>query len=718
MKLRLTLFLVLVINPICLELPLRAQSGIDLRTTILARSVTIYRDEYGVPHVFGPTDASVVFGYAYAQAEDNFWQLEDNYIYALGRAAEVHGDKAVTSDTLNRALKITKLSLAEYEFADARLRQLCGAMADGINFFLANNPQVRPRLIMHYEPWQVLALARYILYQLFIAPNAGVKPGELFAARVESGANDPTGSNGWAIGPIKSATGNAMLFINPHLSFFGAFQWHEGHLHSRENWNISGASFYGLPFPLIGHNEYLGWTHTVNLPDIADLYLEQFDDVKNPLAYRYGESYRIATEWSEVIKVKTGSGSETRSVRFRETHHGPVVTTRGGRALTLKLARLAEGGYLAQWYAMGKARSLREFKTALARGAVPMFNTIYADRAGNIFYVYNGAVPRRSTKFDWSQPVDGSTPATEWQGYHNFNELPQITNPKSGYLQNCNSSPFLTSDSDNPVKGDYPVYFSREPDNARARTSRRILRERTKFTFDEWAHATQDTTVGDAKPHLALLLAEAEKLEQTDASRSKRLAAVLKELREWDGVSRVESVAMTLYILWADATTQPAADKQAQPEPWQKVRALEAVIAGLERDFGTWEVAWGRINRLQRIDRGRGEQFSDDRPSLPVAGGPVNVISSFFARPISGQKLRYGVAGNTFVSVIEFGPQVKARSVMVFGQSADLTSPHYFDQAALYAKGEFKPAWFTLVEIKAHSVRVYQPGLRAKRKTA
>ena len=677
-----------------LLLPLRAADPAQI-----AKSITIYRDTYGVPHVFGPTDASCVFGYLYAQAEDNFWQIEDSYIRALGRASEVYGAKTQDDDQLVRALEIPKLSKAEYEHAAPRVRELLQAGAGGLNYFLQQNPQVKPRLITHFEPWHMYAFSRYALYYLFIFRQTGLKPDEI------NNAAQSQGSNMWAILPANSATGHAMLFINPHQPFFGAGQWYEGQVHSDEGWNMSGASFFGSGFPTIGHNDVLGWSHTVNRPDIADIYEEAFDNPEDPLAYKYDGAYRHATEWTETIQVKTDQGLVDRKVTFRKTHHGPIVAKRKGKQLAVKLAKFEEGGQMDEWYAMSRARSLDEFKKAMSAVAVPMFNAVYADRDGNIFYVYNGAVPRRSAKFDWSQPVDGSTSETEWQGYHSFNELPQMTNPKSGFVQNCNSTPFTTTVFGNPDPSEYPKYMVGEADTDRARISRRILWNKDKFTFDEWAKAGFDTYVIDAETEIPKLV------QAWEQSRPAKLAEPVAELQNWDHVSRTNSVPMTLYLLWHEKQYGTAVIPAAKPKE-DVLESLTKVIENLEKTFGTWRVPWGDLNRLERRQSGGEEPFRDDVTSLPVAGAPgdVGIVFNFYARPEKGQKRRYGVAGHSFISVVEFGPQVQARSIMVFGENSDPASPHYFDQSKLYASQEFKPAWSSLADIKAHSERSYHPG--------
>lgn len=678
------------------------------QTNSLARNVTIYRDTYGVPHVFGRTDASTVFGFAYAQAEDNFWRVEENFILALGRASELYGEKSLEEDRLNHALEIPRLARAEYERLDPRMRSLCDAFAGGFNYYLARHPEVRPRLLTRIEPWHTLAFIRYNYYQNGFARDRSLRGLGLQTAAIENDLKEHTGSNGWVVGPSKSASGYAMLFINPHLPFFGPGQVYEGHVHSDEGWNFTGYTRFGFPLPYVGHNENGGWVSTDNAADLTDVYMETFDDPSRPLAYKYGKGYRFATERVEEIRVKTANGIETRKFTMRKTHHGPILGTRDGKMLAIRMAKFESDGWLREWYDMTRATSLAALKRAMAPLNMNFGNVMYADRQGNTWYLYNGAVPRRDPRFDWTKPVDGSDPATEWQGYHTINELPQLTNPKTGWMQNCNNTPFLLTSAGNPDPKQFPKYMVQEGDNPRGAVSREILTSKPKFTFEEWIKAAFDTRVMSVGRRLpGLLTALHQRLSnfpRTNSAEETRLREVQDELSRWNHRSANDSVAMTIFSLWHD--------RISRDQNLNVFTALTEVLNTLQRDFGTWKVAWGELNRLQRRDESRDEDFQDSRPSLAVSGvnGNDGAVFTFYAAPTRGQKRRYGVAGGTYISVVEFGPKVRGLSIHTFGASADPKSKHYMDQSILYTRGEFKPAPLTLEDVKTNLEASYHPG--------
>jgi acyl-homoserine lactone acylase PvdQ len=526
------------------------------------------------------------------------------------------------------------------------------------------------------------------------APGAnGITAGEVSAAIPEFASAPPPapgaeggddGSNMWAISRARSATGNAMLFINPHVGFFGGGQRYEAHLHSSEGLDVSGFAILGTPYIRSGFNRRLGWSHTNNYADTTDVYLDRLEE---------------AESWTDSLRVKAGAGFETLNVRFRKTRHGPVVGIRDGKALVLRTQSIAGGAFEQRW-AMARSRTLAEFKRALSRMGLTGSNTMYADRSGNIYYVHGNAIPRRDPKLDWTKPVDGGDPAAEWNGLHSLAELPQVENPPGGWIQNCNSAPWLTTSGEgNPDAAKFPAYMAPEKDTPRSQRSRAILDGARRFSFEEWARAALDTKVGIAAQRLPEIFEAYDKLAASDPARAAALADLIGELRTWDHVARVDSIPTTLFV---------RALMRNDKDP---LAGLEQVRDALASAWGTWRVPWGEVNRLQRIHTAGEEPFDDSKPSLPVPGAPssTGTVFTFSARPSPGQKRWYGTAGNTYVAVIEFGRRPRAQSLLVFGQSADPKSPHHFDQAPLYSGQRFKPAWMTLGQIKKHLERKYRP---------
>lgn len=689
---------------------------------MLAQSVTIYRDTWGVPHIDGPTDASVVFGFAYAQAEDYFWQVEDTYIQALGRYSEINGEAGVDGDMLNRLFEIVSISKAGYGDIDPKIRELCDAYAAGINFYLERNPDVKPRLLREWEGWHVLCFERHMQLNWLMgrthAPRGKMKPmlEEIRAA---------IGSNAWAIGPSKTRDGTTMLFVNPHQPWFGSGQFTEGHLRSAEGWNFSGSTYPGGPFPTMGHNEYLGWTHTANHPDVGDVYREVFDKPDRPLEYRYGDGYRKATEWKDTIKVKTAEGMEERTYTFQKTHHGPIIAREDEtHRLAVKVARLFDGSRMEQAYQATRAKNFEEWRAAFALLKLQMFNTVYADRDGNIFYVYNGTIPRRDPKFDWTQPLDGSDPATEWQGFHSFDELPQVLNPISGYVQNCNSSPFTTTDDGSPSEMDFPGYMVEEKhdDMRRAKVSRYLLRRAEDVTFEDWQALAFDTTLYWPMTEVPKYARIIEDMKASNPALARKVKPYIDHLVDWDFKNTATTTQTPLVVEWYEqlyGRGYPVETLKAEyvNDIEARVEALATAAKNLEARYGSWKVPYGEIYRIQRhanIASPAEAPFSDDLPSLPQVGvrGPLGVAFTVYHTPATAErKMQYGSVGGSFMAVYEFGrDRVKAMSYLHFGQRAVPDSPHYFDQAALFSERKFKPAWFYWDDVLENTEASYHPG--------
>lgn len=729
----------------------------------LAEAVTIHRDAYGVPHVVGDTPAAAAFGFAWAQAEDDFRQVEDDLVRGIGRAAEVHGRAALFDDWLNRALEIPRLSREEYREADPDIKALLDGFAAGLNHYVSTHPEVEPRLLERFEPWHPLAFIRYVYYQngfryaarlpraAYLAEferSTGLSPDRLGLARgsppsarrastaerpssegAASGGADlagiggpfgdrQLGSNSWAVAPERTSSGHALLFVNPHLPFFGPSRVYEGHVVSRDGWNFTGYTRLGFPLPYIGFGESHGWMSTDNHADQTDVWRESFDDPDDPAAYRYGDGYRRATAWTDTLRVVTEEGTEIHAARFRKTHHGPVLAMEDGDPMAVGMARFEEPGWLEQWYRMTRAGTFDEFREVTAELDVLFGNILYADTAGTIYYVYNAAVPVRSESFDWSRPVDGSDPDTEWRGYHPVDELPQVLDPPSGWIQNCNSTPFLSTEGPgNPDPDDFPGYMVVEGDSPRAREARRILAARDAWTYEAWAEASYSTRVGRAEEEIPEIVNAWERLDERDAERAEAIRPAVDLLEGWDRISTVDSEAMTLFVHWGEAFGGLA--PEAREAPAARIAALEAAASTLEETWGSWRVPWGEVNRLQRNPDGGpvgpehdpGGLFSDDAPSLPVPGVPGWAGGSFTfnAQTFGTSGRRYGVSGNTYVAVVEFGDTIRAGTLHTFGASGEPDSPHFFDQAPRYVRGDYKPAPVSLEQVEEAAVRSYRP---------
>ena len=511
---------------------LQAAEGGSIDPKALARDVTIYRDNYGTPHIDGKTDDAVLFGFAYCQAEDFFWQIEDSYVMGLGRYSELYGKQFLDKDMRNRAFEIPQKSKADFQNLDPKLQRTGEAFIGGINYYLDTHPRVKPRLLKRFEPWYLLAFARAATLELVgghMHVPGGDVPTSYGEQKLQEEVRAATGSNALAIAGSRTRSGKAMLLINPHQPYYGYGQFYEAHLRSGEGWNFTGASFFGTPSLALGHNEYCGWGFTTNEPNVGSSWRETFDDPDEPLNYRYGGGYRKAEQWTDTIKVKRGGDFETINLTLRKTHHGPILRKTGEKEYVAgNIGKFYDSLFSRQTMQMVRSKNIDDFRAAMGMLEIHLFNTVYADVHGNIYYLYNGVVPKRDPSFAWDKPVDGSDPRTEWQGIHPVADLPQVLNPASGYVQNCNSTPYSTTDNAGPAIGDYPDYMveDRYDDKRRAKMARMLLEDTHDMTFERWQELAFDTTIYWALTELPRYKRDLARLRETDPDLANRSGAV------------------------------------------------------------------------------------------------------------------------------------------------------------------------------------------------
>ncbi len=688
-----------------------------------ASQVTIHRDQWGVPHIYGPTDASVAFGSGYSQCEDHFWQFEETYLKCIGRYAEVVGERGLQSDLENALFEIVPTSIEDYPKLPDYVQEICVGFAGGYNFYLKKHPDVKPRLLTKMEPHHVLMYDRFMMLGRLTgaahAPMGKLKP---LAAEMKASL----GSNQWAVGPSKTKNGNAMLFINPHQPWYGSGMFTEMHVRSDEGWNFSGTMFPGSPFPTAGFNDRLGWAYTVNSADISDLYRLTFDHPSDPLKYRYGDDYKIADQWTTSIKVKTEAGMEDREFTFRKTHYGPIISKPGDNEfLAVRVPRLYDGSRIIQSLAQTKAKNFEEWYAAVSQQRLQTFNTMYADADGNIFYLYNGVMAERDPAKDWTKPVNGSDPANEWGPFHPVEELPQVLNPISGYMQNCNSTPFTTTDDGNPSLKDFPSYMveDKHDDKRRAKVARYLLRNAEDITFEQFQEFAYDTTLYWAMTEIPVYKRHLQRLQQTNPELAKDVQPYLDHFDGWDYQCTIDSTQATLAVQWYEVLYGRGYPVETlKPEFKSDIPArLDALVraAGqLTELYGDWKVPYGDIHRLQRhAPYGSAAEvpFDDRQPSLPLAGvrGPLGVAFTVYHSPpteLPHRKYQYAATGASYMACYEFGEKVNAVSYLHYGQSHDPKSPHFFDQAKLLSEQKFKPAWFHWDDVLANTKKAYHPG--------
>jgi acyl-homoserine-lactone acylase len=693
-----------------------------------ARIVSITRDDWGIPHVRGKSDADAVFGLMYAQAEDDFNRIETNFLLSQGRLAEAEGEREVWRD-LRMRLFIDPADLqAKYRSSPAWLQELMNAWADGLNFYLATHPEVRPRVLTRFEPWMALTFSegsiggdieRISLAELQAFYEQPARTAQLAPPDSGLAPFEPTGSNGFAIAPSNTAAKRALLWINPHTSFFFRA---EAQVTSEAGLNAYGALTWGQFFVYQGFNERAGWMHTSSGVDNIDEYLESITRRDDQPFYRYGNEERAVRQRQVSIRYRTPSGMAQREFTVYRTQHGPIVRKLGAQWVSVRLMEEPVKA-LTQSFLRTKARNLQQFKEVLGLHTNSSNNTVFADAEGNIAYFHANFIPKRNTRIDWTKPVDGSDPATDWLGVHTLEESPNVINPRGGWLYNTNNSPWTAAGEDSPRQDAYPRYVDMNTENPRGVHAIRVLGANRSFTPQTLVAAAFDPQQPGIAVLMPALLQAYTQLAPSDPLRTK-LAGPIQQLERWDSRWAVDSVANSLAMFWGDDLWQRVAGEAGKrgvtvyeylerfTTDRERLDALSAVVDKLTADFGTWQVPWGEINRFQRVSSDIVHPFDDRAESMPVpfTSSRWGSLASFGARTYQGSKKLYGTTGNSFLAVVEFGDKVRASAITAGGQSGNPASPHFKDQAARYARGELREVYFYPEQLRGHTERSYRPG--------
>jgi acyl-homoserine-lactone acylase len=709
-----------------------AQSDEIGRWKSQSQHVLIQRDDWGIAHIRGRSDADAVFGMVYAEAEDDFNRIEINYLNALGRMAEAEGESAIWTDLRARLFVDDADLKSRYAKSPVWLRRLMQAWADGLNYYLATHPDVTPRVLTRFEPWMALSFTEGSIGGDVerITPEGLA---DFYGKTHISPPHDdntlfkePSGSNGIAIAPSDSANGHALLLINPHTSFYFRA---EMKVESDQGLNAYGAATWGQFFIYQGFNTHVGWMHTSSSVDVVDEFAESVHERDGKLFYRYGNHEYPVQSRRISIGYRTAAGKVAqRSFDALFTRHGPIVRAQDGKWISISLMyRPAEA--LSQSFLRTKAKNLKEFQKASSFNANSSNNTVFADDSGEIALLYPQFIPKRDNRFDFNRPVDGADPATNWRGLESFAETPHVINPKTGWLFNTNDGPYSAAGPDSPEEKNFPKYMDTAGENPRALHALKILQEQRGFTLDGLVAAAYDSYLPAFARMIPTLFRSYDRLDPNDA-RKARLADPIALLRGWDYRWSADSAATSLAVFWGEdlyrATNHdPNGESQAiyeyQPiyeilagsaTDQQKLDALDGAIARLNRDFGGWKIPWGEINRFQRLDDAVQSHFDDAKPSIPVpfTSAEWGSLAAYGAQPYPSTKKYYGDFGNSFVAVVEFGPKVKARAVMAGGESGDTNSTHFRDQGSRYASGDLRAVYFYEEDLKGHVERHYHPG--------
>jgi acyl-homoserine-lactone acylase len=705
----------------------------DARWRQHAASVRIVRDNWGIAHIYGNSDADTVFGTIYAQAEDDFGRIERNYLNGLGLLAQAEGETAIYSDLRQRLFIDAKRLQGDFRESPAWLKALMVAWSDGLNYFLAKHPGVNPKVMRHFEPWMALSFTEGSiggdietidlgkLEKFYGVQDRHPPPTRASVAQSAQSAvieDPPGGSNGFAIAPSRSASGHALLWINPHTSYYFRS---ELQMVSAQGLNVYGAVTWGQFFVYQGFNTHNGWMHTSYGGDAIDEYAESIVKKPDGLYYRYGGALRKLKVSQITVPFKQGEGLAYKKFTVYHSHHGPIIRAENDRWIAIKLLRDPVRA-LAQSYLRTKTTDYASFRKTQDMRTDTSNNTVYADADGTIAYFHGNFIPKRNPKFDFTHPVDGSNPATEWHGPHAIEDTITLRNPSNGWIQNTNNWPFSAAGAASPKRENYPVYMWVKGENPRGIHAVEVLQNIHDVTLDSLIAAGYDSHLTAFDVLLPPLFKDYDQLAADDPRRA-ILDEPIKSLRGWDRRTGAESMPTALAIFWGqELLARKGREARVAEKPVydylvghltdaERLDALAAAVAKLQRDFGRWQAPWGEINRYQRLTDDIVQPVDDSKPSLPVgfAASIWGALASFDTPYPRSTKKIYGSEGNSFVAAVEFGPRIHAKAIMSGGESGDPASPHFTDQALMFTQGRFRDVLFYREDVLAHAERSYHP---------
>ena len=649
-----------------------------------AEDVTVYRDEYGVPHIFAGSEEALCYGAGYAQAEDRLEELLKNYLRAEGRMAEVFGEKYFQDDYLAKTFRHAAISREKYQNINIQVRSCIEAFVQGVRTFMQDHPEKTPAWATLPEAWQVVALSRFIIF--------GWPLGEAYGDLRRGGHKVQDlpyrGSNQWVISPNRSDLGVPIALIDPHLSWYEQFRFYECRLYGG-GIQFSGLVIVGTPFSGLGHTKYLSIAMTTGGPDTADIFEVEIDP-ENSTRYRYDGEWRALSVRREKLGIKKGDSVEWREVTIESTHHGPILTRRGNRVYAVAISYAEQVLVQEQFYRMIQARNLEEMKLALSMLQVMAQNIMVGTVQGDIFYLRNGRVPVRPIGFDFSRPVPGNTSASEWQGIHPISDLIQMSNPSQGYMQNCNISPaYLMKDS--PLtreKFQDRPYLYNESDRLHQRAAMvlELLDENEKVTQEQAVNVALSTEVYKAGLWQKVLRAVADP----------GLETFRQSILRWDRRTRPNSKGALAYKYWKEALGEKLARLVDPFEVPQGVLTNQVLLSALRSaagrmysQFGTWETTYGQVHRVGR--RG-GKDY-------PVGGGTLRSVAMATPRAIGFGEEKdgklIGHRGQTATQLVILSNPPRSFTAVPLGQSDNPNSAYWDDQSReLFSRGRLKSTYF------------------------